>query len=353
MPKRYATPAALLLALAAFVPPASSANAAAAASDSVGVLVMAHGGTPEWDASVQEAVAPLRAQWPTEVAFGMADPATLQAGVSALEARGARRIVVVRLFLSDASFLQQTEYLLGLRPDPPAEFLLHAHGGGHGAAGGDAHAAHGAAPSDAHASHGGHGDPMGEDGHGAHGEVPAAAKAGDRKIPPPIRHGSQIVLSRGGLVEFPGTGAILLERAAALSTEPAKEAVVLLAHGAGDDAENAGILGRLQAFAASIRERKGFADARAFTLREDWPESRKAAEREIRGHIETQAGAGRRVLVVPFRLFGFGPYRDVLAGLEYESDGTGLLPHDAVAGWLLEQVRTTASGRSWRVATGS
>jgi hypothetical protein len=44
--------------------------------------------------------------------------------------------------------------------------------------------------------------------------------------------------------------------------------------------------------------------------------------------------------VIPFRVHGFGPYADVLEGLEYVSDGKGLIPHSEIAHWLEQQVAT-------------
>jgi peroxiredoxin len=70
------------------------------------------------------------------------------------------------------------------------------------------------------------------------------------------------------------------------------------------------------------------------TLREDWPEKRAVAEREIRAFVSRARAEGGRAIVVPFRVQGFGPYARVLAGLEYAADGRGLLPHPAVAEWI-------------------
>ena len=95
-----------------------------AEAGSVGLLVMAHGGDPEWNRAVEAAVGPLRNSCLTEVVFGMASPVSLQAGVSRLEARGVRRVGVVGLFVSSQSFRHQTEYVLGLRPDPPQRIFV-------------------------------------------------------------------------------------------------------------------------------------------------------------------------------------------------------------------------------------
>ena len=95
---------------------ALAACASAQSDDGYGVLVMAHGGSAEWNADVLRSIEPLRAVYPVEVAFGMADPATMQEAVARLETAGARRVGVVRLFVSGESFLERTEQILGYAP---------------------------------------------------------------------------------------------------------------------------------------------------------------------------------------------------------------------------------------------
>ncbi|MBK8840918.1 MAG: IS6 family transposase [Hyphomonadaceae bacterium] len=59
--------------------------------EDVGVLVMAHGGAPLWNSEVQAMLVPLTKDYLLELAFGMAEAASLQDGVRKLEARGAKR----------------------------------------------------------------------------------------------------------------------------------------------------------------------------------------------------------------------------------------------------------------------
>ena len=59
------------------VPITAGAQVNESAASPFGVLVMAHGGTPEWDQAIADATAPLASEIPTEIAYGMADPATL------------------------------------------------------------------------------------------------------------------------------------------------------------------------------------------------------------------------------------------------------------------------------------
>src|SRR5690606_23750206 len=98
----------ILLALILTVP--VSLTAPDTTADRPGLLLMAHGGSPEWNASVEEAVAPLRSRYPVAVAFGMADPRSLDAALDSLSAQGVSQVAVVRLFMDGRSFLHQTEY---------------------------------------------------------------------------------------------------------------------------------------------------------------------------------------------------------------------------------------------------
>jgi hypothetical protein len=66
----------------------SSALAAPSSDGSgdFGVVLMAHGGSPEWNDGVLGAVEPLRDEHAIEVAFGMADAVSIQDAVRKLEA---------------------------------------------------------------------------------------------------------------------------------------------------------------------------------------------------------------------------------------------------------------------------
>ena len=69
------------LAITAFLllfSPLAALAAEPGVGDGFGVLVMAHGGGPEWNQSVLDAVAPLGERHPVEVAFGMADACSIR-----------------------------------------------------------------------------------------------------------------------------------------------------------------------------------------------------------------------------------------------------------------------------------
>ncbi len=263
-----------------------ASSVSAQRSNPCGLMVMAHGGAEEWDTAVKDAVAPVREKIPTSIAFGMANPETMQAAVAELEAQNIDCIAVVRLFMSAHSFLHQTEYLLGLREDAPPFFISH-HGPHH------------------------------------HHETPA-----------PVEFEGRIAISQSALLDAPEMGEILAANARALSDSSGNESVLIIAHGAGDDTVNAEWLRKLDQLSDTVRETGLFRNVAVHSLREDWKEKRSRSEVEIREYVAENSEGEGRVIVLPFRLFGFGPYAEVLEGLSYESNGIGLLPDPNVSAWI-------------------
>lgn len=291
MPLRYLASCGLLTACvsSAGLPVPTPPNASDSDSETVGVLVMAHGGSDEWNGVVETAVAPLARELPAVLALGMADPSTLVPALDSLRTMGVTRVAVVRLFVSGRSFLDRTRHLLGISPERP---------GASGRLGG-----------------GGHGGDTGT----------------------PIDHGLAIATHEDGLVDSPEVRRILTERVERLSSVPGAESVLLLAHGMENEQENDQLLRTMGEIGTEIQS-LGFRSVFSATLREDWAEKRAEAEMLIRDFVRQEAAAGTRVIVVPVRLTGFGPYAGVLAGLDYDA-AEGLLPHAEMSGWL----RRTAS----------
>lgn len=256
-----------------------------------GIMIMAHGGISEWDQAVAEAIQPIKERIPTALALGMADPHTMQAALDSLAAQGVEKFAVVRLFLSGESFLHDTEFYLRLREDAPVMTMamMMSHGSGQ---------PHDIAP------------------------------------PQPLNLSGEILLETRGLSEAPEVAEIVGHRAKHVSVDPASESVIVVAHGMGDEGENQRLLDHMEASLEQLR-RAGFKDVRSATLREDWPEARKVAADDIRAWVGSRAERGDRVIVVPFRLFGFGRYAEVLSGLEYVP-ADGLLPHDLVSEWVAQ-----------------
>ena len=265
-------------------------------NDGYGVLVMAHGGGAAWNGEVEAMLAPLRHDYKLEIAFGMADATTMEAAVRRLEAQGVRRIGVVRLFISGESWRERTEQIFGLRPGAPPR------------------------PAGDHA------------GHGAHGGHSMALW----RIESPAR----FALSDEGLAGAPEMGAVLADRVRALSREPARESVLILAHGPEDDAENARWLQLIGQRAAAVRAMAPFRTVQVESLREDWPEKRAASEARIRTFAQQAAANGGQLIVIPYRVAGFGPYARVLEGVTYAADQRGLVPSAQVEQWVRRQAET-------------
>jgi len=270
-----------------------------------GVVVMAHGGPQAWNEGVSRMLQPLGKQYDLEIAFGMADAYSLQEAVSRLESRGITDIGVVRLFISGESWLERTEQILGLQDGAPKR--------------------------PAPAMHGKHGDHAGQ---------AAQQHTGHRMEFWRVDSDARFRLSQEGLSQAPEMDAVLVERTTALSQDPQHEDVLILAHGPGDDAENERWIRYISERTKALHEHYNFNNIKVATLREDWPEKREAAQKIVRDYVAAANEAGRTALVVPYRVYGFGPYAEVLDGLDYVADETGLVPHPAVADWIARQIRS-------------
>jgi sirohydrochlorin ferrochelatase len=299
----------------------AAANLRAQAPPTTGVLLLAHGGSAQWNGHVNELRSAIDKETPVEVAFGMASRRAIQGGIDRLVQRGVTSIVAVPLFVSSwSSVVTSTEYLLGLRADMPPDLAVFAkmdHG---------AHGAHGAPAADANAEHAGQ----------------AADPTSPVMSPVPIRMGP--ALNRHPLV-----GHILADRARSISTAPETEAVILVAHGPVPDDDNRRWLDDMSVLAGQVRASAPYAAVHALTVRDDaGPALREAATRELRGLVERETEAGRRVLVVP-HLLAFGGIeqgiRKRLDGLRYVMAGQAIMPDPRIASWVREQVARPPSQR--------
>ena len=292
---------------------AGATSATAQAPAKTGVLLLAHGGAAQWNERVNAVAKKVDASQPTEVAFGMASRASIQAAVEKLTARGVTSIVAVPLFVSShSSVITSTEYLLGLRADAPADLKIFAKMN---------HASHGApvaAPSE-HAAH-----------------MPAADPASPITTTVPVRMTS--AFNRHPLI-----AQIVADRARSISTAPANEAVILVAHGPVPDEDNRRWLEDMAVLAEQVRASAPFGSVDYMTVRDDaGPAMREAATKDLRERVEKQVAAGRRVLIVP-HLMSFGGIeqgvRKRLEGLTYTMTEQALMPDDRIVEWVLVSAR--------------
>lgn len=276
------TAAAMLLALA---------PGAWAAENRGGILLLAHGAHAHhghgsaapasvWNANVEQLARRLDARRPTEVAFGMADPQSIQAAVDRLERRGIREIAVVPLFVSSHSpIIGNFRYILGLQ-------------------------------------------------------------AGLAKTTR-LRHLDRVTSSArfrfaGAMDAHPLVSEILLERALAVTTTPSATSVVLIAHGPNDDEENRRWLRDMETHSQFLRARGGFRSVTVLTHRNDAPAPVKAAARAAFRQQVAEAAQHGAVVVVPLLLSAGGIEAEVeadLAGLAYRF-AQPLMPHPNVGRWV-------------------
>lgn len=286
--------------------------AIAAAQTKTGVLVLAHGGQPQWNERVLDVVRRVDAQQPAEVAFGMATRANIQSAIDKLTARGVTEIVAVPLFVSShSSVITSTEYLLGLREVAPKELAIYAKMN---------HASHGQTAADDHSAHG----------------IPAPDPAS------PVQTTAKIRMT-AAFNRHPLIGAIAADRAKSISKAPQSEAVILVAHGPVPEDDNRKWLEDMAVLAEHVRKAAPFAIVDHMTVRDDaGPAIREAATRELREKVEVQRAAGRRVLIVP-HLMSFGGIEKGLLkrleGLDYTITTQALMPDDRVVDWVLQSLR--------------
>jgi len=253
-----------------------------------GVLVMAHGGTSEWNKTVKKAVKAAQIPYPTRIFFGMGDtPAQqreLQDMVSELEDDGAHTIYVVPLLVSAYSEVaRQWKYLLGVDVQPG--FMN---------------------------------NPLF-----------------------PIQRRSAIHFSEP-LNDSSVVAEILLDRAHAISSSPPKETVLIIAHGPNDDTDNAKWGQILQNIARQMKDRGGYKNVEGATLRDDAPSAvRKQAVEKLRNQIQSADQAGTRALVVTLLLAPGGIEHKIgveLRGLNYAFNTKALLPDSRISEWIRSQV---------------
>jgi sirohydrochlorin ferrochelatase len=303
----------LLLIAAAVVPATSSADQ--------GILLLAHGGSKEWNARVLDLAQKVDRSRPVEVAFGMATRQNIQAAVDRLSARGVTEIVAVPLFVSSwSSVVTSTEYLLGLRAEAPKDLAVFARMN--------------------------HPDPAASSGmaHSGHQmEAPSSGTTPVQASPSgttPVEAKGRIIRMTPALNAHPIVAEILETRARALSRNPAEEAVVIVAHGPVPDDDNQRWLQDMRVLAAGMARDVAFASIDCLTLRDDAPAAvRDAATAELRGLVSRRIAEGRRVLIVPL-LMSFGGIEKGIAkrleGLPYTLADQALMPDDRLATWVLE-----------------
>ena len=283
---------------------AQSSDRAAAAPAKVGTIVIAHGGSDEWNAPVLEIAEQAPTGGPVEVSFLMGDAAKeyrFQDAVARLVEHGATRIVVVPLLASSHSgHYAQIRYLAGELDELDEKMMHHLHMSGI---------------------------------HRPDVDVPM-----------------HVTTALDASMEV---ATILAERALAIASEPAGRALFIVGHGPNSAEDYAAWMTNLRPVADSVARLTGFRDVKLGLVRDDAPEPVRAeAVRRIREIVQLQNDlTGRDVVVVPLLIskgYVTQKLRKDLEGLPVAYEGDGLLPHPELAKWVARRVHEVTA----RVASG-
>ncbi len=290
MLRRLALPLAFLL----------STELSAQGDPSVGTILIAHGGSAEWNEYVMDVAAKAKTGGPLEIAFLMGpDAAThrFQDQVAKLERAGAKRIVIVPLLVSSHSgHYEQIRYLAGETDSLDEMMQHHLHMAGIERAKTQA--------------------------------TLHVAKAFD---------------------DAPELATILADRAKAQATDPSQQALFLVGHGPNSAEDYAEWMRHFRSLAAQVQSATGFKDVRVDMVRDDAPaQVRAEAVTRVRELIAMQAAlTGREVVVVPV-LVSRGrvsreKFMEDLQGLPIVYSGDPILPHPLVAAWIESRVKGTVA----------
>lgn len=276
---------------------------AATDTGSVGAVLLAHGGSAQWNRNVEGVKRSLeQAGYPVEIAFGMADSKTIGAAVQKLEARRVAGVVCLSLLANSHSELyDQFAYILGARPKPSQEFLEAM-------------------------------KILAQD-HAGHRHSPAASAALRTEMP--------LHLSPA-MDDHPYVVRILLDRARQISRQPEMEVILLVSHGPYTDEAEKRWMKISENTARWIEKLGGFVRVKAFNLRDDSPKKVQEIRAQIlRQYAMGQAKKGRKILVLPHLVSMNGIEQHIskaLTGVSYKMAKEALLPHPLAAKWALEQI---------------
>jgi protoheme ferro-lyase len=246
--------------------------------ETIGVVIMPHGATKPYNDAVEKTIEPLKSKFKIEMAYGMGDAGTIQNAISKLENQGIKKIVFVRMYPTSSQLKEKTDYILGLSNKIPEQW--------------------------------------------------------DGLIPLQIRN-SAIINTFGGYEEDNLIAGIFLERIKEFSKKPEEETIILLAHGGSNDQAEIIRKKRMKKHIDWVQKQFShpFKKITGLALREDWPEKRENALSKIKKIIHEGNKEGK-VIIISNRLYGAGPYKHFLKGLNYEMNSKGLAPHPNLTKWL-------------------
>jgi len=253
-----------------------------------GVLIMSHGFREQGDKMFRQSLSDIANALPTSLSLGMGMMMSdhVQLSINDLEAAGVDKIVVVPVVSNRYNeLMRQWEYILGQRDK--AEFVT----------------------------------------------------------VPQVKSKAKIYLAKPP-EDDPLIAEIIHDHAIEISKNPAKDFVIIVAHGAsGKDAarDNPKELEILETLARYVKEDGGFADVKAALLQDDAPAAvREANVQRLRAMAQGAVDRGQSVLIVT-NLIGARTLqpklRADLKGIDYAFNAKGIAQHPNFVEWIGEAVR--------------
>lgn len=269
---------------------AANAHIPISNNNPIGVVIMPHGATKPYNDAIEKTIQPLKKKYQVEMAYGMGDSISLQNAVSNLEGKGIKRIVFVRMYPSSDQFKEKTDYILGLDNRVPEQW--------------------------------------------------------DGLIPSQVRT-SAIINTFGGYEEDSLIAGIFLDRIKEVSKNPTEETIILLAHGGKNEQAEKLRNEKMDSHISWIQKQSNppFKKIIGMTLREDWPDKRAKALKEIKKVVKEGNSSGK-VIIISNRLYGSGPYNHFLKGLEFEMNSKGLAPHPNLTKWIEKGIEIAVNKES-------
>lgn len=254
-----------------------------------GLLLLGEGGDRDWKAVVDEARKRSGNGYPLAFAPGNADRKEIQKGLDLLQAQRARAVVIVPLFISSyGRVMDQTRYLLGIREEPAK-------------------------------------DPQGSK---------RLARAGDLLR---LKSRVPLVLTKA-LDDHPLFVELLAARAQTLSRKPAEEAVIFVGRAPESKDELAEWLETAGALAEKVRQKGGFAGARAHALALDGKPADRDASTSALAALVRDLRRQHKVIVVPLAMSSSDVKAlrlpKTLDGLFVKYDGRAILPDARIPQWI-------------------
>lgn len=250
-----------------------------------GVLILLHGFRDRGDKVFKERVQMYGNIFPTSLAFGMSMMMSqhIQLGVDDIIAAGAKNVIVVPIVSSEHnSMIRQWQYIFGLIDEP------------------------------------------------AYATVPRIeTDANVIFVPPPG--------------DDPFVAEILIDYADQISTDPANEVVIIVAHGPSETQDNLDQLALMDNLARIVKEDGGYSEVYSATLQDDAPlEIRDKNVAKLRGMIEKIQADGKESILVTNLIGAYtiqSKLRKDLKGLDYKFNAKGLVQHETFVDWIGESVR--------------